>query len=60
MRERKHLGRLRVGPVDENKWRIRITEGETSKLVYIQLAMRVVAYNAIDYGHYAQVFNGVA
>ena len=60
MREGKHLGRLCISPVDEDKRGIGITQGEATELVHIQSAMGVVANDAIHHRHDAERLDGLA
>ena len=56
MGQREHLGRLRVGTVDEDQGGEHIGEYETAKLLGIQPAMGVASHDAASHHQDADVF----
>ncbi len=49
MRQSKHLRSFRVRPVDENEWGDIIHQREAPELIGIELAMRIVADDAVHH-----------
>jgi hypothetical protein len=48
VREREHLRRLAIGPVDEDKWRVWVGQDKAAKFLRIELSASVVAHDTVD------------
>ena len=55
MGERKHLCSFRIRAVDEDEWGDLVHQRETSELARIELAVRVVANDAVHHHQYANL-----
>jgi hypothetical protein len=60
VREREHLRRLAIGPVDEDEWRVRVRQDKAAKFLRIELSASVVAHDTVDSDDDAREFGAIA